>query len=164
MRSFGGVTQTKEVYRQVRSFIWVEDFRQDLGYTIRTVIKNPGFTVVVVLTLALGIGAATAIYSVVDAVLLQPLPFPRSDRLVRIVENFTGAVPGRVYQRGPTHQQFLEWRAHSTTLSDATAVIVTTRTIRTSEGDDEALGRGGFARHVLAAGRKGPARANTGTR
>jgi putative ABC transport system permease protein len=134
IRSFGGVTQTKDVYREVRSFIWVEDLRQDLGYAIRTVIKNPGFPIVVVLTLALGIGAATAIYSVVDTVLLQPLPFPRSDRLVRIVENFTGAVPGRVYQRGPTHQQFLEWRAHSTTLSDATAVTVTTRTVRTSEG------------------------------
>jgi predicted permease len=134
LRSFGGVTQTKEVYRQARSFVWLDDFRQDLRYAIRTLIKNPVFTLVVVLTLALGIGGATAIYSVVDAVLLQPLPFPRSDRLVHIVENYTTAIPGRVYQRGPLHEQFLEWRGQSTTLSDATAVIGMTRTIRASEG------------------------------
>jgi putative ABC transport system permease protein len=113
--------------------MWVDDLRQDLLYTIRTLVKSPVFTIVVVLTLALGIGAATAIYSIVDTVLLQPLPFPQSDRLVRIVENFTGAA-GRVFQRGPTHHQFLEWRARSTTLSDATAVIIMTRTIRTSQG------------------------------
>ena len=106
----------------------------DLRYALRSFLKNPAFSIACVLTLALGIGANTAIFSVVDAVLLQPLPFPHSDRLVRVVENFTGAVPGRVYQRGPTHQQFLEWRARSTTLSDATAVITTTRTIRTGEG------------------------------
>ena len=59
---------------------------QDLRYGIRTLAKNPGFTIVVVLTLALGIGANTAIFSVVDAVLLRSLPFPESDRLFTVYQ------------------------------------------------------------------------------
>ena len=87
------------------------DVRQDVRYALRTLRRSPGFAIVAVLTLALGIGATTAIYSVVDTILLQPLPFPDSDRLVRVVENFPQLVPGRPpMQRGITHQEFLDWR------------------------------------------------------
>ena len=87
------------------------------------------------LTLALGIGATTAIYSVVDTILLQPLPFTDADGLVQIAEQVPSSVPGRPpFQRGVTYQEFLEWRARSTTLSDAFAVSTGENVVRTNEG------------------------------
>jgi predicted permease len=108
----------------------------DVWYALRTLRKSPGFTAVAVLTLAVGIGATTAIYSVVDTILLQPLPFPDSDRLVRIVENFPHVVPGRpLLQRGITHQEFLDWRGRAKTLADATAIVgMSQRMVRTTQG------------------------------
>lgn len=108
---------------------------QDLRYAVRTLRRSPGFALVAVVTLALGIGATTAISSVVDTILLRPLPFTDADRLVQIAENVPSSVPGRPpFQRGVTYQEFLDWRSRTTTLSDAFAVSMGENVVRTSEG------------------------------
>jgi len=103
-RAYGGVEQAKELHREARSFVWIEQWFKDVRYGGRNLLRAPVFTLVAVITLALGIGANTAIFSVVNAVLLRPLAYKDPDRLITLLHE--GTYPVAV-------ANYLDWRDQS---------------------------------------------------
>ncbi|HTB17915.1 MAG TPA: ABC transporter permease [Bryobacteraceae bacterium] len=89
-RAYGSVEQAKQLHREERSILWLEQTFADLRYACRSLLKTPAFAAIAVLTLALGIGANIAIFTVVNAVLLRPLPFQHPEQLVRVFDDLNG--------------------------------------------------------------------------
>src|SRR6187397_2065102 len=110
----------------------VDHVKQDVVYAVRRLLKAPGFTLIAVLTLALGVGANSAIFSVVNGVLLKPLPYPESDRLVGVYHVTEGH---RDVMSGPN---FTDIMRGATTLENA-AALNTSRAILTGEGEPTRL-------------------------
>ena len=116
LRSFGGVEQVKEDSRDVRGVRVVEEFLQDLRYSLRVLLRKPGFTLAVIITLALGIGANTAIFSVVNAVLLRELPFENPDAVMWVWSTRTDR------DKAPfTLPDFIDYRDQNQTLDEIAA-------------------------------------------
>ena len=134
-RSFGGVERVKEESRDLRRVRFLEELGQDLRYGARMLVKNPGFTAIAIIALALGIGANTAIFSVVNAVLLRPLDYEDPDRLVTVLENN--------WQKGWTRfavapGNFAEWREQNQVFEQM-AAYTGSSFILVGEGDPEQL-------------------------
>jgi putative ABC transport system permease protein len=110
---FGGLDEVKEECRDVGVARTAETLLQDLGYGLRQLRRNPGFTAVAVLTLALGIGATTAMFSIVECVLLRPLPFPHSERLVTLGDILEGAHVGANDGGGVTAPDILAYTRYT---------------------------------------------------
>jgi predicted permease len=89
-RNFGNVLRMEEQAREAWGWTWLDDLMQDLRYALRVFAKSPGFAAVTILIMALGIGATTAIFSVVDATLIHPLPYPHAEELVRLEADLRG--------------------------------------------------------------------------
>ena len=111
LRQFGWTESIKETCREQRGVAWIENFVQDVSYGTRILRKNPSFTAVAVLTLALGIGATTTVFSVIKGVLLKPLQYPGSERIVYLWETD----PEQGLSRANTSPaNFLDWRRENT--------------------------------------------------
>jgi putative ABC transport system permease protein len=136
-RAFGNVTRTHEDVRAVWTRVWLQDLRSDVVYAMRTLIRNRGFAAVAILTLALGIGATVAIFGLVDAVMLRPLPFREPDRLVVLWEDFA-AVNGPATVE-PSPADYRDWQEQNRVF-DGLAAIQGRMTLNlTGAGDPEPL-------------------------
>jgi putative ABC transport system permease protein len=117
---FGGVEQVKEAYWDKSRLGWMENLWQDLRYGVRTLLKTPGFTFIIIITLALGIGANTAVFSVVNAVLLRPYPYPDQDRIMWVWETKPPDIP----RANPAPGNFLDWQKQNTVFERLAAVTI----------------------------------------
>ena len=121
LREFGGMTQVKERYRIQRGLPWLDAIMRDMHYAMRQLRRTPGFTVIVILTLALGVGAVTAIFSVVNGVLLRPYAFENSGRVIvwresiRELEHIAPLLPDN-------YKHYLNLKEHAKTIGDAAIV------------------------------------------
>src|SRR5262245_33977350 len=121
----GGMEQTKEHVRAGRYGAWLDVVARDVRFVFRTLTKDPGFAVAVVLTLALGIGGNTAVFSVVDQLLLRPLPYPDGDQLVMVEESRVG--PNSRADVSPAN--WLDWQRESRTVRRFAAWLPWTFTV-----------------------------------
>jgi putative ABC transport system permease protein len=117
-REFGGVEQTKELYREQRGILLIDSFLQDLRFALRGLRNRPGFALVAILTLALGIGSTTAVFSVVDRILFRSLPYPHDEQLV----SFGDKAPfeANEFVLGP---DYVDWKKAQTPFESVTSFV-----------------------------------------
>ena len=125
---FGGIEQIKEDCRKRRGTLWVESLGQDLRHAVRLLLRSPGFTIICVLILAIGIGATTAIFSLLSAVLLRPLAFPDQDRLMWVSQQ-DHSVPG-IVPESLSYPDYFDWRAQNHTLEGIASYREATATLQ----------------------------------
>jgi hypothetical protein len=133
-RDFGNTTLVKEVTREIWAWSFLERFAQNVRYGLRLIGRNPGFTAVVILTLALGIGANTAIFSVVNTIFLKPLPFPESDRMFLVART-----NNRIGGTNISMPIFLAWKEKSALFDALGMAWPGGTTILTGHGDAEQI-------------------------
>jgi predicted permease len=119
LRSFGGVTQTREVYREQRGFPQLQQLGRDLRFAFRQLRRSPGFALTAILTLALGIGAVTSVFSVVNAVLLKPFSFRDPDRLVVMREAAKKETGSEMSAIPDNYRHFWRLKTETKTIEDA---------------------------------------------
>ena len=129
-----GLGPARDTYREQRGLPFLETWLQDLRYGTRNLRKSPGFTAVAVLTLALGIGANTAMFSIINAVLLRPLPYRNQDRLVQLWE--TESAPGNYPFAGP---DYLDWEQQSKTLEGSSVYTWPSAANASTGGETQAI-------------------------
>jgi putative ABC transport system permease protein len=128
---FGNELSLREEARDVWGWRWVDDVARDLRFAVRTLLRAPGFTLVTVTSLALATGATTAIFSIVNGVLLKPLPFAEPDRLVQVRELQQVGGPGPV-----VYADLREFRAQSLSFERFSSYGLTTRLLETGAGSE----------------------------
>lgn len=135
-REFGRVERYKDEVRDVRGITWMDDVSRDVRFAVRTLRKSPTFVLVAVLCLALGIGANAAIFSVVDAVLLRPLPYAEPSQLVRLYETMPARGP---WNGSVSWANYVEWVEQARSFSALAAYTDQSKNLSGTEGGAERL-------------------------
>ncbi len=145
MKKFSRVDQSKEECRDARGVGLLDNLLRDASYSVRILLKNYAFTIVVVLTLALGIGANTAIFSFANGILLRPLPYPQSDRLAVLDET---ALKRGIDSMSVSFPNFLDWREQNKVFEDIGVYFGSSRFSLSGAGEPVEV-RGSFISHGL---------------
>ena len=132
-RRFGGIEPMKEAHRDQRSIRWVETIVKDVRYGLAALVREPGFALVAIGILAIGIGANTAMFSLLDAVLMKPLPFPEPERMVRVWE-----APTETTQNPVNTMDFVDWKRLSRSFQALSAERIT-RAALTGDGEPKRI-------------------------
>jgi predicted permease len=128
-RAFGSIDRIKEEHRDSRSVRWIDTLGKDVRYGIKLLVRDPVFAVVTISVMAIGIGANTAMFSIMDAALLKPLPYPEPERMVRVWE-----APTPTTRNGLSTLNFLDWKRLSKSFEALSAVRDVTVAL-TGDGD-----------------------------
>src|SRR6185369_11744445 len=145
LKTFSRVDQSKEECRDARGVGLVENILRDVSYSVRILVKSYAFTIVVIATLALGIGANTAFFSFANGILLRPLPYPQSERLVVLDEN---ALKHGIDSMSVSYPNFLDWREQNKVFEDIGVYFGSSRFALSGAGEPVEV-RGSYISHGL---------------